>query len=214
MNGHQTISRFGAIQGFTGAGTTNSGSTAGYTQRVVLNGVTPQVLTNNTVGQPYLHGKFAVRGLAERFGPSGRTAAFPLTGGMSKGLGLGGTLMVVSGTFPSVQFGTWTTHTVKLKSVIVASHPAQGGPVFGDISAMGFDARTNSGMGDVQLVTPVRTVSQLPVCPLPPCAPVLGNRGAIVALTLHFAPEPSRGAMLFGACLALAWLGRRRAPHA
>lgn len=203
---------FGAVKGFTGARTTNFGSTAGYTQMVVLNGVGPDEFTTNTVGQPYLHGKMAVRGLASRFFNGDPTAAFPLTVGMSRGLGLGGSVMATSGTFQSVRFGTWKTITVSEPNVIVESHPAMSSVVYGNITGMGFDDRTTMGMGTVQFVTPIRTVSQPVVCPLPlpPCAPIPA-RGAVAVLTLTFTPEPGRAALLLAASSALALLGVRRA---
>jgi len=198
---NRAIHGFGAVKGFTGALTTVLGSTGGYTQQVFLSGIGPGSFTTNTVGQPRLHGKLAVRGLAERLINGNRTAAFPLTAGGSKGLGLDGTLMASSGTFPSVRFGTWTTGTVVESNVIVETHPAMGSVVFGDLSAMGFDNRTPLGMGTVQFVTPIRTVGLLGMP---------GNRAAIGALTLTFAPEPGRAVLLLVACAALSLLGARR----
>jgi hypothetical protein len=227
---HRQIRSFAGVKGFTGSLTTAFGSTAGYTQMVFVSGFGPGntvmqspcwasaytgCLTTNTGAPPgsRLHGKMPVRGLAERFiGPGNRVAAFPLTNA-KKGLGLGGTVMGISGSEPSVRFGTWETGMVSEMNVIVESHPAKGGPIYGNVTGVGFDTRTTHGMGTVQFVTPIRTVSQPIVCPLPPCAPILGKRGAVVALTLHFAPEPARGVLLLAACGALALLGvsRRRA---
>jgi hypothetical protein len=218
---------FGAVKGFTGSRTTNFGSTAGYTQRAFVSGFGPGsnsmhtcfppssagCFTTNTVGQWWLHGKMGVPGLAERFGPGARNAAFPLTVGMSRGLGLGGTVMASSGTFPSVRFGTWRTITVSEPNVVIESHPAMGTVVYGDVTGMGFDTRTPSGMGTVQFVTPIRTVSQPVICPLPPCAPVPEKYGAVAVLTLTFAPEPGRAALLIAACLSLVLLGARRASR-
>ena len=214
VQGFRWIYGFGAVKGFAGALTTNFGSTGGYTQKAFLSGVGLDKFTTNTVGQPYLHGKMAVRGLAERLFNGNRTVAFPLTVGMSKGLGLGGTVMASSGTFESVRFGTWKTITVSEPNVIVESHPALGIALYGDVTGMGFDTRTASGMGMVQLVTPIRTVSQPIVCPQPPCAPILGNRGTVATLTLTFAPEPGRAVLLLSACFALVLLGAGRARRA
>lgn len=210
------IGSFAGVQGFTGSLTTSFGSTAGYTQMVFVSGIGPGMhcplgvippptgcFTTNTVGQPRLHGKMPVRGLAERFAAGKRNAAFRLTTAGKTGLGLGGTLPAISGSEPSVRFGTWTTGTVSEKNVVVESHPAKGGPVLGNITGMGSDNRTSMGMGTVQFVTPIRTVGLLG---LP------GQRAAIAKLTLNFAPEPGRAALLLAGCFALVILGASRKP--
>ena len=224
---HRIVRSFAGIQGFKGSLTTAFGSTGGYTQMVFVSGFGPGntvmqplcfaqtyvgCLTTNTVGQPWLHGKMPVHGLAERSVNGKRTAAFRLTSNGMTGLGLGGTLPALSGTETSVRFGTWRTAKVSEMNVVVESHPAKGGPIFSNITGIGFDTRTTMGMGMVQLVTPIRTISQPIVCPLPPCAPILGKHGAVVALTLHFAPEPARGVLLLAACGVLALLGATRKP--
>ncbi len=189
--------RLSVVNGFTGTLQTAFGSTVGYTQQAFLTNVGTGKF-NESSPVAGLHGKWAVGGLARR----NNYASFPLTANEMTGLGLGGTLPAFKGSTPSVRFGTWTTGTVVETNVITESHPAMGSVFYGSLSVMGFDKRTSLGMGTVQFVTPIRTVGLLGVP---------GNRAAIGTLTLTFAPEPGRAALLIGGGTAVALLGARRA---
>lgn len=182
------------VNGFTGTLQTMFVLTAGWTQQAFLTTAGAGDFSKPSAPAG-LHGKMAVGGIAKRLVSKNPYAAFPLTKGGMTGLGLGGTLPAISGKTPAVKFGTWTTRTVVVTNVIVASPSGK----IGNLVAKGSDARTTMGMGTVQLVTPIRTVSGTP-----------NDRGAIAKLSLTFAPEPSRGVLLLAGCAALALLGVSR----
>lgn len=197
------IRSFRAVSGFTGTVSTVFGSTGGFQQKAIITRVGDAAFSKPSAPAG-LKGRMAVGGVL-RLVANGTYAAFPLTSNGTIGLGLGGTVpanLHVPGFSSSLRFGTWTTGTVLETGVVGTSHPVMGSFTTRTISAMGYDARTPSGMGTVQLVTPIRVLSGYPT-----------DRAAIAALTLHFAPEPGRGALLLGGGVALALVGRlRRRP--
>jgi hypothetical protein len=203
------IRSFAGVSGFTGAWTqTYFQPTAGFvfTTNLAITGIGDASFAAASIGTrgPVLLGELGVRGLFRHRkqpyhrDPTHTTTSFPLTVDQTAGLGLGGTVPNMGTANFSVRFGTWRTATVWEQLVITGMGNS------GTISAMGFDARTDAGMGTVQLVTPVRTISGLVPIPAP------GDRAAVVALTLHFAPEPGRGALLLAGSLALLGLARGR----
>ncbi len=198
------IRNLAGVAGFAGplTSTVMSGG-VGYTRKAALTGIGEASFAGTLLGK--LQGELAVGGIAQRFVNGVGTGKFPLTTSATAGLGLGGTVPQISGTSTvKVRFDTWTTGTVVEAGVVTQSLPAKGVIVFGNLVGKGSDSRTSMGMGTVQLVSPIRTVGFLGVP---------GDRAAIAKLSLTFAPEPGRGALLLAGCAALALLGasRRRA---
>ena len=188
------------VNGFTGTLSTVFGSTAGYSQQAFLTQVGKGDFSDPGPGN--LRGKLAVGGMGRRRGPGGTYAQFPFTTAGMTGLGLGGTLPAVKGPEPAVRFGTWTIGPRHESGVITTSMIVFGQFMYGTVSDAGFDKLTTMGMGAVQLVTPIRTVSGVP-----------GDRAAFARLTLNFAPEPGRAALLLAGSTAVAVLGARRAAR-
>lgn len=194
------IRGFAGVTGFTGTATsTDFIATGGFvlSQSARVEGIGDGTFTG--AGGP-LHGPLPVQGnFLSQWAPSGTTVdRFPFTTMGTAGLGLGG---VVPGSSAPVTFGTWTTGLV----TVAVSTGSYHNPNPALLAAQGYDHRTPSGMGAVRLVTPARTVTT-----------TFGGwqqRGAIVALTLHFAPEPARGLALFAGGVALALLAFRSASR-
>jgi hypothetical protein len=191
------IVQLAGVKGFSGSLATTFVSGANYTRQASISAIGAANFAKALPGN--LHGVLAAGGLAQRFVGGVATGAFALTSQRTAGLGLGGTLPQLSGTSTvNVRFDTWTTGTAIEAGVVTQSLPAKGIIVIGNLVGMGSDNRTSRGMGTVQLVSPIRTVGLLG---LP------GDRAAIAKLSLTFAPEPGRAALLFAGCAALSLLG-------
>jgi hypothetical protein len=93
--------------------------------------------------------------------------------------GGGGTLVTVTG---------WTTGNVTVTGM-------------GAVQAVGSDARTPGGLGQITLVTPIRIEGGLHPSPL----------AGFATLSLAFVPEPGTLVLTGAGALCLAALGRRRA---
>lgn len=190
QSGPNVVNGFAGVTGFMDVAT--SPTFVGGTLTLEFSGIGPASFAATTLG--VLRGPMPVRGaFFHMTTPAGPAATLlELTSMSSVGLGLGGTLGGISGS--AHHFATWRTGTVTLTSVFT-----QGGAI-GSTTVMGFDNRTASGMGVVQLVTPtVIEISGLPA-----------DLFYVTRLTLEFTPEPSRMVLLVSGSLALLLLARRR----
>lgn len=179
---------FSDVAGFTGTATTKPALS--LTDTLSITGLGNPDFTGTPGGG--LHGPLAVRGLLRRQATMTTLSfTFTLTSMGTRGLGLGGTLPAPAG--GTVIFGTWTTGMVIETGVLKTPF---GGT--GTYSATGSDARTADGAGMVRLVAPVRATGS-------------GTDVAMIAeLTLDFAPEPGRAALLAAGSAVLFGLGWRR----
>jgi hypothetical protein len=100
---------------------------------------------------------------------------------------------VVATAFP------WTTGT--------ATVTATRGPFYTAMKRSGYDNRTTSGAGNIQLVSPMLTHWTCPACGTD------YETGAIGVMNLTFVPEPSRSLILLAGISMLGLLYRRRAVH-
>jgi hypothetical protein len=189
QSGPNVVNGFAGVAGFMDVAT--SPTFAGGTLTLEFSGIGPASFAATTLGA--LRGPMPVRGaFFHMTTPAGPKATLlELTSMSSVGLGLGGALGGLQGLH---RFATWRTDTVTLTGVFT-----QGGNI-GSTTAMGFDNRTASGMGVVQLVTPtVIDVSGIPA-----------DFFYVTRLTLEFTPEPGRMVSLVSGSLALLLLARRR----
>ncbi len=136
------------------------------------------------------------------FAGCGVSLDVPLTaGGGAVGVGVGGALAVPGF---SLDGAPWTVRTALLSAVTGGGGAvllADRGWLHGPLSFTGSTALPG---GALRLVTPVRITSSDPENP--------NGLSAFGELTLRFAPEPGRFALLAAALSALALLARRR-PH-
>lgn len=113
-------------------------------------------------------------------------------------VGVGGSTRASPGSAQIGLWGSpWTTRTATAD--FPGIFPGTSSP-----TRAGFDARTASGAGTIQLVTPMLISSDF----------AGGDVPAFSVMTLTFVPEPGTAA-LFAVCLAsVGWLGERRRPGA
>ncbi len=157
---------------------------------------------------PPLRGPLAVPG---RFGLSFTAFATPLqrivlgaplTENGTRGLGLGGSIALGPMIPPyavALGFSEWTVGQARVSGIVPRSFAGGFAGAVVTLSRTGFDARTASGRGALQLVTPIRVVRDGSV-----------SGAAFAVLDIEFVPEPASALLVAGGLALLAW-GRRRA---
>ena len=141
-----------------------------------------------------LSGVMPLIGTATFQSTGGTFAVLQLTAAGTRGAGIGGTVTAPtpSGTLQLVG-APWTTGVAAITGVTTA-----GGFTL-TFSVSGFDSRTASGDGTLQLVTPMRISSG-----------TLGVVPVFAVMNLAFVPEPASGLLLVGTA-GMLLAGRRRA---
>jgi hypothetical protein len=163
----------------------------------------------------FLLGPLPISGVLRLKGSTGTgpatLAAVPLffatVGGASRGFGRGGSFF---NAYVDVAFDNWSHSAVSPATwgKVPYSYHLAGGKaasrrnVYYYTTAMGSNARTPGGLGQLTLVSPIRIESNLP-----------GAGSLLVAfgsLTLNFVPEPGTLLLLGAGAAALGFAGRRR----
>jgi len=190
LTGPNQVGGFAGVSGFSGTGTATVNGTF---QPPTLWRFRVTGIGNPSFSGSPLHGPMAVRGFLTVTGPSSTVSTYPFTQDGTAGLGLGGTLSYA-------RFGQWTTGVAQLTGVATASPGTRSTT----ISASGFDLRTPNGAGDLQLVTPIRIITDIGEPDL----------GGFAVLNLKFVPEPNALLVLAAGLATLLGLKRRRSRAA
>jgi hypothetical protein len=109
----------------------------------------------------------------------------------------GGFVTALEGNLRITAFGTgWTTGAVQITGITTET-PA--GNVINTVTFVGFDNRGPGGVGQVQIISPFKAVTN-----------AAGNLPGLAVMTLNFVPEAGTLLLLGSGVVGLALLGRRR----